>query len=500
MKLKYKLGITLLELVITIAVLGILASSVMIIIGRNSQGKTRDGIRKADLQSIGGAVNAYYFSNNNQFPEATGPTCDAGQYFCTSTENGVEWIPGLNSEMKTIPVDPKETAGAIFINRLASLIFKQVPNIWDKIVPPVLADQLPPVVSSTTDGYIRYTDPNYAPGYPDTSGTCGINTNSLVGGAIGQAFFPPYYTYRSYLAFDTANIPDNATITSVSLNLTVLGNNTTTDFILRARYFDWQNSLACADWVNTASGTIDGTYDTSGLPDQYAAFLVTFTNFSGINLTGLTQIMLTSDREENDWVPSGREDFVIFSAETPTNLFPPQLNVTYTIPPPPLPTADIEADAGSGPPSDGPITIPYNSSATISWTSNATSCDVKIGGVVQWSGPSNLGVSTGNLTADTIYDLTCNNGAPPDSVTVNVLLQGGGGGGPICPYRYETTANRQDFILWACLEIGSDEHIFNINDINDPKNAKAPCPKSSYWKSNLPTGAGFSYNFCFESR
>ena len=194
-------------------------------------------------------------------------------------------------------------------------------------------------VSETTDGYLRYTKSTNP---PDTSGTCGINTNPTVGGVIGQAYAgSTYYTYRSYLAFNTANIPDNATITGVSLNLTVSGNNTTTDFDLRARYFDWQNSLACADWVNTASGTIDGTYDTSGLPDQYAAFLVTFTNFSGINLTGLTQIMLTSDREENDWVPSGREDFVIFSAETPTNLFPPQLNVTYTIPPPPLPTPHI---------------------------------------------------------------------------------------------------------------------------------------------------------------
>ena len=109
MKIKSRFGVTILELVIVVAVLGILGSAVTIIIGRNSQGKTRDAIRKSDLKAIGGAVNAYYFSNNNQFPAG----CDIPtNTFCTSTLGGV-WIPLLNKEMKIIPLDPLHgTVGA----------------------------------------------------------------------------------------------------------------------------------------------------------------------------------------------------------------------------------------------------------------------------------------------------------------------------------------------------------------------------------------------------
>ena len=84
------------------------------------------------------------------------------------------------------------------------------------------------------------------------------------------------------------------------------------------------------------------------------------------------------------------------------------------------PTVDIKANG-----SDGPITIPYNSSATLSWTStNATSCQAS----GAWSGtkPLSGSESTGNLTTGTYtYTLTCQGagGTASDSVTVNVEAQ-----------------------------------------------------------------------------
>jgi len=84
-------------------------------------------------------------------------------------------------------------------------------------------------------------------------------------------------------------------------------------------------------------------------------------------------------------------------------------------PTPPPPTADIKANG-----SDGPITIAYNTAATISWTSsNATSCSVSPTG---WSGTSSGGVSTGNLTSSKTYTLTCSGtgGTKTDSVQVSV--------------------------------------------------------------------------------
>jgi len=79
-------------------------------------------------------------------------------------------------------------------------------------------------------------------------------------------------------------------------------------------------------------------------------------------------------------------------------------------------SVDLKANA-----SDGPITISYDTSATLSWAStNATSCTAS----GDWSGTkANSGSeSTGNLTSNKTYTLTCTGpgGSSSDSVTVNV--------------------------------------------------------------------------------
>ncbi|TSC91333.1 MAG: serine threonine rich antigen [Parcubacteria group bacterium Licking1014_17] len=84
-----------------------------------------------------------------------------------------------------------------------------------------------------------------------------------------------------------------------------------------------------------------------------------------------------------------------------------------------LPTVDIKANS-----SDGPITINYNTSATLGWTStNADSCVASNG----WSGNKSTSgsESTGNLTSNHVYTITCSNtnGSASDSVTVNVQNQ-----------------------------------------------------------------------------
>ena len=105
-------------------------------------------------------------------------------------------------------------------------------------------------------------------------------------------------------------------------------------------------------------------------------------------------------------------------------------------------TADIKANN-----SDGPITIPYNTAATITWTSSgATQCTVNPGG---WTGTSGS-ASTGNLTATQIYTLNCTGpgGSASDSVTVNV------GAAPQCSLQINksvdrTTANPGDPINYT---------------------------------------------------
>jgi hypothetical protein len=85
----------------------------------------------------------------------------------------------------------------------------------------------------------------------------------------------------------------------------------------------------------------------------------------------------------------------------------------------PAPTVDIKAGG-----SDGPISITYNTPSTISWTSsNATSCLVTKNGSNFSTALSNSGASSGNLTSDTTFTLSCSGpgGTATDSVNINIL-------------------------------------------------------------------------------
>ena len=96
--------------------------------------------------------------------------------------------------------------------------------------------------------------------------------------------------------------------------------------------------------------------------------------------------------------------YVIFTA-TVSSIFNP-------------PTVDLKANN-----SNGPITIPYNTAATLSWTStNATFCAAS----GDWSGSKALSgsESTGNLITNKTYTITCtgSGGSAADSVIVNVQI------------------------------------------------------------------------------
>lgn len=125
--------------------------------------------------------------------------------------------------------------------------------------------------------------------------------------------------------------------------------------------------------------------------------------------------------------------FVVFKA-TVSSIFP-------------LPTIDLKING-----SDGTISVPYNTSATLSWTStNATSCSAS----GNWSGSKAISgsESTGNLTSSKTYNITCtgSGGTVTDSVGANVQvlsptvdLKANGSDGPMT-INYNTAAT----LTWA---------------------------------------------------
>lgn len=108
--------------------------------------------------------------------------------------------------------------------------------------------------------------------------------------------------------------------------------------------------------------------------------------------------------------------------------------------------ADIKANG-----SNAAQTITYNTAATISWTSvSTTSCSVSPTG---WTGTSNAGISTGNLTSSTTYTVSCSGlkgDTVSDSVTVNVgpappAVPSCSSAGPDGDVTYATTGTRSTY-------------------------------------------------------
>ena len=102
-------GFTLIELLIVIAVIGILAASVLALINPLEQfAKARDAERKNTLRELANALERYMIKN--RIYPVTGP----GIYFSSElgdgfSNNGGNWIPGLeaSNEITRLPRDPK---------------------------------------------------------------------------------------------------------------------------------------------------------------------------------------------------------------------------------------------------------------------------------------------------------------------------------------------------------------------------------------------------------
>ncbi len=121
-------------------------------------------------------------------------------------------------------------------------------------------------------------------------------------------------------------------------------------------------------------------------------------------------------------------------------------SVTVTAP---APTADIKANG-----SNGPITISYGATATLTWSStNSTTCSVSPGG---WSGTSSPGQPTPSLIIDTTYTLNCNGpgGSASDSVVINVNPP------TPCSYNFSPTTVDEGGSITVSIISGDSTHTF----------------------------------------
>lgn len=189
------------------------------------------------------------------------------------------------------------------------------------------------VNSSTADGYITSTSGTYSTARAGASLSAHTDNGSA---QVAQA--SGYACYEAFFDFDTSAIPAGATITAVALKLYGVSDNSTTDSTIEARAYDWGASLTTADWIAGAdlgNYPLVATLDTSGFTTSgYNTFSENGSNFrNAINKTGVTRIVLNSDRHRAGTTPTTGEQVYVSTADEADSAKRPLLEVTYVTAP-----------------------------------------------------------------------------------------------------------------------------------------------------------------------
>lgn len=142
--------------------------------------------------------------------------------------------------------------------------------------------------------------------------------------------------YRGVLSFDTSSIPDNATITSVTLKLRYAGIAGTNPFNTHGPLFvdiltgpfSGNNNLQIGDFEAASSADSVMVIGNTLVKNWYSSSLG-FGDFGLINLTGVTQLRLHFSLDDNN--DSGADYLKIYSGNALAS-YRPQLIIQYTVP------------------------------------------------------------------------------------------------------------------------------------------------------------------------
>jgi len=204
------------------------------------------------------------------------------------------------------------------------------------------------VYSDTTDGHllsISGTDDDEGGGTAGTYAAARAGTGdggiyaltALASLRIGQAKFvnPAGFTfevYEAFLAFDTSSVGSGSTVSAAVLNLTSQSDQSTTDFTIEARLYDWGTGLTTADWQSAPSGTLLAHRDTASGWTAATAYDLTDDAFAAnVSKTGTTRLLLCSSRTTAGTSPTTDvgESVIAYSADQTGTTSDPKLTVTY---------------------------------------------------------------------------------------------------------------------------------------------------------------------------
>ncbi len=174
------------------------------------------------------------------------------------------------------------------------------------------------------DGYLQKTGATYVVAQGGTpsvySGYSFTSIGQWYSSGVG------YGINRTYLGFNTATIPDDATIISVILRLTQQSDQSDTNFDINGQAKSWGATLEAGDWSASPVATFSKN---SSLMPGVSKTLDFTPPVASVSKTGNTEYEMWSSREGT--TPTGNEMVGFYSGNDAT--YKPQLIVTYSLPP-----------------------------------------------------------------------------------------------------------------------------------------------------------------------
>lgn len=199
------------------------------------------------------------------------------------------------------------------------------------------------VYAGTSDGLVQSYDIDYA--LARAGGSIGTSNNGTSIN-IGQRLNVAYYCYEAFFEFDTSAVGSGSTATSAILSLYANTDSSATDFVFEARAFDWGGVIGVEDFVagdSLAGLTLLGTYSSASGWSAYHAFSDVAMS-ANVNSTGMTRLVVASDRMRLGNAPTGNEYVSCKAAETTGTTQDPKLVVTYSVSAPSSPAWVSPAD------------------------------------------------------------------------------------------------------------------------------------------------------------
>lgn len=135
-----------------------------------------------------------------------------------------------------------------------------------------------------------------------------LGANNL---SVGQQYSSSrYYCFEGFAVFDTSGVPDDATVTAVTLSAVGAVDASDTDCVIEVRARDFGDTVTIDDWVagESISGSLLASFATSaGWTTGENTFTSEAAFAAAINKTGSTRLIFSSDRLRAGTTPTSTE-------------------------------------------------------------------------------------------------------------------------------------------------------------------------------------------------